>query len=100
MSKAFIDLGDALAEALQQPRVLDALADRVVEKFADRMAQLQRAGDRYQPLYEIIGCTPAAARMKVARDEKLADLGIKSGKRLLFKPSEVVAHLATKKAAK
>jgi len=52
------------------------------------------SGDRLARLDQIILCTPAAARVRLRRDPALAALGVRDGKSLLFKPSEVRAHLA------
>ena len=47
-----------------------------------------------EPLSAILGCTPDAARMRISRDGELASLGLRVGRRLLFRRSEVMHLLA------
>ena len=47
-----------------------------------------------EPLGAILGCTPDAARMRISRDDELASLGLRVGRRLLFRRSDVMALLA------
>jgi len=43
-----------------------------------------------EPLGAILGCTPDAARMRISRDGELASLGMRVGRRLLFRRSDVL----------
>jgi hypothetical protein len=47
-----------------------------------------------EPLGAILGCTPDAARMRISRDGELASLGMRVGRRLLFRRSDVMVLLA------
>ena len=58
-----------------------------------RRALAQQA-ESLEPLGAILGCTPDAARMRISRDGELASLGLRVGRRLLFRRSEVLALLS------
>ena len=47
-----------------------------------------------EPLGAILGCSSDAARMRISRDGELASLGLRVGRRLLFRRSEVMHLLA------
>ncbi len=76
---------EQLVERAARKAVGEALMDRLGSASTD---------DRLAPLHEIIASSPAAARMRLTRDKKLAALGVRDGRRLLFRPSIVRAYLS------
>ena len=86
------------AEFLAALRTSDAeswlfeLVARAAEEGARRA--LAQQAESLEPLGSIIGCSPDAARMRISRDEELASLGVRVGRRLLFRRSEVMVLLA------
>lgn len=85
-----IDLASEVLLALQSQEGRAAIGDgvRAVVREEVRAALAERE-ERLLPLPEVLGCTPAAARMRLRRDPALRQLGIPIGRRILFKRSDV-----------
>ena len=89
---------DEFLSALRTPGADDAqswlfeLMVRASEEGARRA--LAQQVESLEPLGAILGCTPDAARMRISRDGELASLGMRVGRRLLFRRSDVMALLA------
>ena len=88
-------------EFLSAPRT--AGADNAKNWLFELMVRASEEGARralaqqvesLEPLGAILGCTPDAARMRISRDGELASLGLRVGRRLLFRRSDVMALLA------
>jgi len=79
----------ALAAAGLDGPALDERIERAVERVLSR-----REEGALLPLDKILGCTARAAQARLARDPDLRALGHRLGRRTLFRPAEVRAHLA------
>jgi hypothetical protein len=88
MSTTVIDL-----DAIAQPAADLAVAKEREQHKRELEELLARLTERLQPLGEILNISRKAAAARIARNPSLRALGIPSGKRLLFRPSEVFAHL-------
>lgn len=83
---------------------LDAVAAAAAERTAQRVldqlpsiirGELQRRDeDKLLPLAAILGCSSKAATTRLSRDGELRALGLRVGRRLLFRRAEVEAFLA------
>lgn len=81
-----LDIAAELRSALAAPpeSLIDAIADRVVARL------IAQQGAILEPLSAILGCTKAAATMRIRRDPSLRALAIPLGRRWLFRRSEVL----------
>jgi hypothetical protein len=85
----------ALRSADGRAAIADAIAPAVDAILQKRLAE---QAERLQPLATILGKTRKAASAHIARDAGLRALGVPSGKRLLFRPSEVAAYLKSRRS--
>lgn len=96
-------VSDEFLNALRAPDAEDAanwlyeLVVRAAEEGARRA--LAQQAESLEPLSSILGCSPDAARMRLHRDGELASLGVRVGRRLLFRRSEVLVFLAQRKGS-
>jgi len=78
-------------------QAIEAVGDKVLSQIdakIDRALAAMLEADKARPLERIIDLpSAAAARMRVARDPELRRLGFKVGRRVMFRPSEVIAYL-------
>lgn len=82
---------EALAAALAQ-KVGDAL--RPIVRDEVRAARAEEKERALEPLAAILGVSAAAARMRLSRDADLRALGLRVGRRLMFRRADVEAFLA------
>jgi hypothetical protein len=87
-----IDLGQLVTAIAAQ--VAEPL--RAVIRDEIRSAGVERAAAALQPLATILDVSPAAARMRLKRDPALRDVGLRAGRRLLFRRADVEALLAAR----
>lgn len=78
------------AAAFSAVAQLTANLDERIEAAVDRVLQRHQS-EALQPLEKIIGGSVAAARMRINRSAELRSLGVRVGKRLLFRREEVLA---------
>lgn len=89
MTAAVLDLeAFAVAVADRAAAVVEARIEAAVERA------LSRQRETLEPLAEILGVSRAAANMRLSRDPALRALGVRSGKRIVFQRSAVLAYLA------
>jgi hypothetical protein len=92
-----LDISREFIEALRSADGRAALADAigpVVDEIVQR--RLAERAEQLQPLAAILGCERKAANSRLARDADLRNLGVLSGKRLLFRASDVESYLRTR----
>ena len=84
---------DALVAAI----AADVVA-QIVPSIRDelRNARVEAAEAALAPLATILGVSRAAARMRLSRDLALRDLGLRVGRRLLFRRADVETLLAAR----
>ena len=58
-----------------------------------RKALVEQSGAALEPLATILGCSAGAARQREARDQALAALAVRGGRRRLYRRHEVLAYL-------
>lgn len=89
-----LDLTDELVRALRsadgRAAIADAITPAVDAIVAKRLAQ---QAESLQPLCDVLNISRKAATARLQRDLELRRLGVPSGRRLLFKASEVAALL-------
>jgi hypothetical protein len=82
--------------------LVTAIAERVAELVRPiiqdelRSREGLQGGATLQPLATILDVSTAAARMRLIRDPELRSLGLRAGRRLLFRPADVEALLAAR----
>ena len=86
------DLDAAIAAAVAD--ALDRALPKIAEAVRRELAAARAAdGDRLVSLGEVLGCTPAAARMREARDLGLRALSVTVGKQRRYRRADVLGHL-------
>jgi conjugal transfer/entry exclusion protein len=94
-----LDLVTELVAALRSADGRAAIADAVgpaVDAILQR--RLAEQAEQLQPLATILGIDRKAATQRIARDAALRALGVPSGKRLVFKATDVQTYLKTRAA--
>jgi hypothetical protein len=86
--------------------LIDFIGDRLIERWRPVIRDEVRAAlseatdqDAPAPLHKILNITPGAARKRAQKDRELAELGIRLGGRILYRPSDVNALLARRRVA-
>jgi hypothetical protein len=98
-----VDIAAEVRAALSDPVLRREFAQEVA---AEVVAQIRNTGDApLEPLHKILGCSVAAARMKVQRSAALSAIAVdvgsgKSRRKLLFKRDAVFRVLDERKGAK
>ena len=93
-----IDLASELVAALCSPDGRATLAEAIAPAVDDIVRRrLAEQAEQLQPLGEILGCSRAAANARIARDAGLRALGIPSGRRLLYRRSDVEMYLRSRR---
>ncbi|NJO55383.1 MAG: hypothetical protein HC834_02390 [Rhodospirillales bacterium] len=80
----------ALINLLRSPSVLATLTS-IVEDAVRRVVVEQ--AESLVPLSAILDISPDAARMRINRDPELAAIGVRVGRRHLFRRSDVIAYM-------
>ena len=89
-----VDLAAELVSALRSPSGRDALREALAPVVADEIKRaLEEQGATPKPLAEIWGVSPETARGRERRDPGLQKLAIKSGRRRLYLPHQVLAYM-------
>jgi hypothetical protein len=78
-------------------RAAEEVLDRIGDVLEERLRKVMAANvEKLEPLAVILGISGKAACERCRRDDGLRALGVRSGRRLLFKRSAVESYLASR----
>ena len=89
-----VDVAGELRLALAAAGLEGEALDRRIEAAVERA--LARQSEQLQPLAVILGVSPRAALGRLSRDPELRALGLRCGRRLVFRRGEVEALLSSR----
>jgi hypothetical protein len=96
-----LDFGTEILGALRNAEVRASLRELMIEAAEEGARRaLEKHAETWEPLGKILGCSNDAARMRISRDPELAAIGMRDGRRVMFRRSQVLALLSLRQGKK